>query len=50
MNELIELTREEKLENGSGMLLNPFIINPIQFLISVKEGFIDGIRDALKKS
>ena len=48
MNDLIELTHEEKLASGSGMLLNPFIINPIQFLKSVQEGLIDGLRDALK--
>jgi len=49
MKELIELTYEEKLSNGSGYLYGPIIWNIIDFLNEVRSGFSAGLSDSLKK-
>ncbi|MBS1599718.1 MAG: hypothetical protein JST75_15945 [Bacteroidetes bacterium] len=50
MNELSELTYEEKMTTGSGFLLDPFVIDLVGLLNNFRNGFGDGIRDAIKKS
>jgi len=49
MNELKELTDEEKMSLAGGFNLGPIFIDIIGFVNTFKEGFADGIRDAIKK-
>jgi hypothetical protein len=50
MNELIELTTEEKLSNGGGYFLGPIFFNLIEFVNEVRSGFAAGLSDSIKKT
>lgn len=49
MNELIELTYEEKTISGGGYFWSPIIFNLIDFVNEVKSGFAAGMNDSIKK-
>ena len=44
MNELTELTFEEKMDVGSGFILSLFVVDLPDFFRSVHDGFIDGLK------
>jgi len=50
MNELIELTHEEKINNGGGYFLGPIIWDLIGFMNDIRSGFAAGLSDSIKKT